>query len=123
MANFAQLMNGRAWRLGARDSHFVNPHGLSEDSHFSSAYDLALIFRSALQNPVFAEIIRTRNAALRVESGYRFGGWRLVTVRNSNRLLRSYYGARGGKTGYTRAARSCFVGAAERLNSDYRFYP
>ncbi len=112
--NFAGLMNAKAWELGARDSHFTNPHGLPDKQHVSSAYDMALIFRQAMHNPVFAEIVRTHNADLRVEPQDASGGWRLISVQNSNRLLKGYQGAVGGKTGFTRAAKNCFVGEASR---------
>ncbi|MCP5419083.1 MAG: D-alanyl-D-alanine carboxypeptidase [Gammaproteobacteria bacterium] len=112
---FAELMNIRAWQIGARHSHFANPHGLPNSDHYTTAFDLALIFREAMQNPMFAEIVRTRSAELRVEPGYQFrGNVRWVPVRNSNRLLYSYAGNQGGKTGYTRLARNCYVGEASR---------
>jgi D-alanyl-D-alanine carboxypeptidase (penicillin-binding protein 5/6) len=115
VAGFSELMNAKAWRIGARDSHFMNPHGLPDDNHFSTAYDLALIFRQAMHHPVFADIVRTRSATLRVESGrYLYGDWRMVPVVNHNRLLASYDGARGGKTGFTLKARRCFVGEVDR---------
>jgi D-alanyl-D-alanine carboxypeptidase len=114
VSGFARLMNARARELGALNSHFRNPHGLPDDGHYSTAYDLALIFAQAMRNPVFAEIVRTRKAALRIESGFHADEWRLVRVSNTNRLLTSYPGANGGKTGYTRKARRCFVGEAQR---------
>lgn len=114
VAGFAALMNRRAWELGALHSSFRNPHGLTQNGHESTAHDLAQIFRHALEDAVFAELVQTRNAALRVEWGLEGGDWRLLRVHNSNRLLENYDGARGGKTGYTRRARLCFVGAAQR---------
>ena len=112
---FAQLMNAKAAELGARDSHFVNPHGLHDREHYTSAYDLALLFRQAMTQPLFAEIVRTHNAELRIESqNDPAGGWRLVPIHNTNRLLTGYEGALGGKTGFTRAAKNCFVGEASR---------
>jgi len=115
MAGFADLMNARAWQIGARNSHFVNPHGLPNDDHYSTAYDLALIFRQAMNHPMFADIVRTRNAALRIESSQGlYGDWRMVPVVNHNRLLGSYEGTLGGKTGFTLKARRCFVGEVDR---------
>ena len=112
---FSGLMNARAWQIGARNSHFANPHGLPNETHYPTAYDLALIFRHAMRYSLFADIVRTRNAALRIESGRGpYGDWRMVPVRSTNRLLGSYEGARGGKTGYTLKARRCFVGEVER---------
>ncbi len=112
---FSELMNAKAGQIGARDSHFMNPHGLPNDEHYSTAYDLALIFRQAMNHPMFADIVRTRSAALRIESGQgSFDDWRMVPVLNHNRLLASYEGARGGKTGFTLKARRCFVGEVDR---------
>ena len=112
---FADLMNAKARQIGARNSNFMNPHGLPNDDHYSTAYDLALIFRQAMNHPTFADIVRTRNAALRIESSQGlYGDWRMVPVVNHNRLLGSYEGTLGGKTGYTLKARRCFVGEADR---------
>ena len=112
---FAQLMNAKAAQLGAHDSHFVNPHGLHDREHYTSAYDLALLFRQAMTQPLFAEIVRTHNAELRIEAqNDHASGWRMVPIHNTNRLLTGYEGALGGKTGFTRAAKNCFVGEASR---------
>lgn len=112
---FAELMNAKAWQIGARNSHFMNPHGLPNDDHYATAYDLALIFRQAMNHPMFADIVRTRNAALRIESSQGpYGDWRMVPVVNHNRLLGSYEGTLGGKTGFTLKARRCFVGEVDR---------
>lgn len=112
---FAELMNAKAAQIGALDSHFANPHGLPNDDHYSTAYDLALIFRQAMSHPMFADIVRTRSAALRIESGNGpYDDWRMVPVQSHNRLLASYEGARGGKTGFTLKARRCFVGEVDR---------
>ncbi|HCB14427.1 MAG TPA: hypothetical protein DEP36_12800 [Gammaproteobacteria bacterium] len=115
VSGFAELMNLKAWQIGARDSHFTNPHGLPNDDHYTTAYDLSLIFRQAMNHPVFADIVRTRSAALRIESGQGlYGDWRMVPVLNHNQLLVSYEGTRGGKTGFTFKARRCFVGEVDR---------
>ena len=112
---FADLMNAKARQIGAYNSHFMNPHGLPNDDHFSTAYDLALIFRQAITHPLFSDMIATRSAALRIESGPDgYGNARLVPVVSHNRLLASYEGARGGKTGFTFKARHCFVGEVDR---------
>lgn len=114
---FAELMNAKAEQIGAHDSHFMNPHGLPNEDHYSTAYDLALIFRQAMTHPLLADIVRTRSAALRIEAGNSgpYGdNWRMVPVQSHNRLLASYEGARGGKTGFTLKARHCFVGEVDR---------
>lgn len=107
--DFAVLMNERAQRLGARNSHFVNPHGLTHPDHLSTAYDLAIITRAALQNPLFAEIVATPAKELTYEE---LG--RKVVLYNTNRLLRGLPGADGVKTGTTGAAGPCLIASATR---------
>lgn len=104
---FAEMMNRRARELGARSTHFVNPHGLHKPNHYSTAYDLALITRHALRHPVFAEIVRQRQADLTV-------GERSLALRNTNRLLWMFEGADGVKTGTTSAAGACLISSATR---------
>lgn len=111
---FAQLMNARARQLGALDSHFENPHGLPNDAHVSSAYDLAVIFRYAMLNPAFTKVVQTPNIWLHVERAAARGQAQPVLVSTHNRLLGSYEGAAGGKTGFTNKARRCYVGEVER---------
>jgi Penicillin-binding protein 5, C-terminal domain./D-alanyl-D-alanine carboxypeptidase. len=107
--DFAELMNERARRLGARNSHFVNPHGLTHPEHLSTAYDLAVITRAALQNPLFAEIVATPVKELTYEE---LG--RKVVLYNTNRLLTWLEGADGVKTGTTDAAGACLISSATR---------
>lgn len=101
IAAFAQAMNERALLLGATDSCFVNPHGLPDERHHTTARDLALISAAAMENEVFRTIVSTRCYSPR--------GWY-----NKNKLLTSYEGACGVKTGYTMQAGRCLVSAAER---------
>jgi serine-type D-Ala-D-Ala carboxypeptidase (penicillin-binding protein 5/6) len=112
---FAEIMTRKARELGATDSHFSNPHGLTAADHYSSARDLALIFRYAMKNPAFRQIVHTKISSVRsLSAGKKSIRTRLISVRNHNRLLWNYDGALGGKTGYTFAAQKCFVGAVER---------
>ena len=107
---FAEMMNKTAQKCGANDSNFVNPHGLDADGHYTTAYDLALITTKALQNPIFKEIVSTKNIKISGgESGTRY----LV---NKNRLLNSLDGCIGVKTGFTSKAGRCLVSAVERDN-------
>ncbi|MHB0868969.1 MAG: D-alanyl-D-alanine carboxypeptidase family protein [Chloroflexota bacterium] len=103
---FAAMMNDKAAQLGLRDTHFVNPHGLDADGHYSSAHDLAVIARAALQNPYFERIVATRE--------YHVDGPIRWAFKNSNRLLDVYPGADGVKTGYTDNAGRCLVFSASR---------
>jgi serine-type D-Ala-D-Ala carboxypeptidase (penicillin-binding protein 5/6) len=112
---FADSMTKKAHDLGATNTHFSNPHGLTAVDHYSTARDLALIFRYAMKNPTFRQIVHTKMSSVRsVSAGKKSARARLISVRNHNRLLWNYDGAIGGKTGYTFAAQKCFVGAVER---------
>ena len=105
---FAEMMNETAKQCGALNSHFVNPHGLDADEHYTTAYDLALITTKALQNLTFKEIVSTKNIKI---SGGEQGTRYLV---NKNRLLNSLDGCIGVKTGFTSKAGRCLVSAVER---------
>lgn len=113
--NFAELMTKRAHELGATNSHFANPHGLTAVDHFSTAKDLAVLFRYAMRNPTFREIVQTKISSVTSSSTVKNKSVaRRISVRNHNRLLWNFDGAVGGKTGYTHAAQKCFVGAVAR---------
>lgn len=105
--NFVRLMNIKAVELGARQTNFVNPHGLPAAGHRSSAYDLALLAGYALRNPVFAAIVATRGKAITMPQAEKY-------LNNTNRLLWSYPGADGVKTGTTSEAGLCLVASATR---------
>lgn len=108
-AHFVEEMNTEAHRLGARDTHFANPHGLSAAGHFSTARDLATLARAALGDPAFSAAVKTKRYLLRRDHG------RSPTpLVNANRLLWTVPGMDGVKNGYTDAAGSCFVGSATR---------
>ncbi len=114
VAGFTGQMNRRAAELGARNTNFVNPNGLPAHGHYSSARDLALIFRHALSLSQFRDAAATR--ALRLNAWRGHSRRRSLYVQNNNRLLSSYQVPVIGKTGYTRAAKRCFVGAAKSEN-------
>ena len=107
--SFADLMNETAQRIGLTDTHFTNPHGLDNAEHYSSAYDLAMLARYALQNPDFARIVSTykTNIPLGGDEGIR-------VLINHNKMLKYYDGAIGVKTGYTKRCGRCLVSAATR---------
>ena len=106
---FAALMNERARKLGTRNTHFTNPHGLDDEEHYTTAHDLAMITREAMKNELFCEIVSTHNKTvpLNGEEGIR-------SLVNHNRLLKTYEGAVGVKTGFTKRSGRCLVSAAER---------
>lgn len=109
VSDFCALMTARAEELGCENTVFATPHGLPATGHHTTAWDLAMITREALKNPVFREIVSTQRATL-PWAGHEYD--RVLT--NKNRLLSSYPGAIGVKTGYTKAAGRCLVFAAER---------
>jgi D-alanyl-D-alanine carboxypeptidase len=96
-------MNQLVIDLGLRDTHFVNPHGLDASEHYSSAYDMAMLGREAMRDPMFR---RLAGAATYRGDGYRFS--------NLNRLIGVYPGADGIKIGSTRRAGKTFVASATR---------
>ena len=112
---FAELMTKKAHDIGATNSNFTNPHGLTAADHYSSAKDLAIIFRYAMKNATFREIVQTKFSSVSTTAVVRKKVVpRRISVRNHNRLLWNFDGALGGKTGYTHAAQKCFVGAVQR---------
>jgi D-alanyl-D-alanine carboxypeptidase len=113
--SFTERMTRKAHDVGASNSHFTNPHGLTAPDHYSTARDLALLFRYAMRNPLFREIVQTKISSVNSNSIVRKKTVaRRISVRNHNRLLWNFNGAIGGKTGYTHAAQKCFVGAVAR---------
>ncbi len=106
---FAERMTATAHAIGARKTHFVNPNGLPADDHYSTARDLTTIFAHAMREPQFEEIIGTQRTLVVPASGT----VRPIALHSHNRLLGNYKIRVIGKTGWTRAAKKCFVGAAE----------
>jgi D-alanyl-D-alanine carboxypeptidase (penicillin-binding protein 5/6) len=112
---FTELMTKKAHQIGATNSNFTNPHGLTAPDHYSTARDLAILFRYAMKNPTFREIVQTKFSSVNTTALVRKKVVpRRISVRNHNRLLWNFDGALGGKTGYTYAAQKCFVGAVQR---------
>jgi len=106
---FAMLMNYTAARIGLTNTHFTNPHGLDHEQHFTTARELALITAYAMENDFFRSVVSSTShrAPIIEKEGQRF-------LHNHNRLLRSYPGAIGVKTGFTRRSGRSLVSAAER---------
>lgn len=106
---FAKLMNEKARELGAVDSNFTNPNGLPDTNHYTTAHDLALISRAAMNNAKFREIVAAKTIDIN-----RIPKDALTRLINHNKLLWRFEGANGIKTGYTVAAQQCLVGSAKR---------
>lgn len=108
---FADMMNKKAKELGLTNSHFVVPHGLDNEEHYTTAYELAKIADYALKIDKFKKIVSTKNATVYI-NGYP------KAINNTNQLLGSVWGVYGVKTGFTNGAGRCLVSACKRDNLD-----
>lgn len=114
LESFAARMNQRAAALGMKDTHFVTPSGLDgEDAqglgHLSTAYDMALLARAALEDQAFRQLCSSPSLAVEFAEPVK-----RVTYTNHNKLLTQYQGCVGVKTGFTKEAGRCLVSAAEQ---------
>ena len=107
ISSFADLMNQKAIALGLSNTHFVTPHGLDEDEHYTTAYELALLSNHALNNEIFAKIVGTKNYTITI-NGYP------KSLTNTNELLGVLNGVYGIKTGFTNGANRCLVTSCKR---------
>lgn len=113
---FAEMMNEEAEALGATDTHFMNPHGLNDPNHYTTAYDLYLIFNEALKYPVFRQIIGAKAYTANyhdknsqpVSKTWKCGNWFMTGERETPEGLTVF----GGKTGTTQAAGYCLIMAS-----------
>ena len=111
LEKFAQLMTKKAHAIGAVHTNFTNPNGLPDPKHYTSAHDLAIITAYGYKNPLFRTIVSTRHKNIPWNNkGYD------RDLYNENKLLWTYNGANGVKTGYTEAAGPCLVSSATRNN-------
>ncbi len=107
--DFAKLMNAKAAELGLESTHFTNPHGLDDSEHYTTAEELAIIASAAMKNETFRSIVSTYKKTIPLNETE---GVRLLI--NHNKLLKSYDGCVGVKTGYTKKSGRCLVSAALR---------
>ena len=118
--HFVEMMNEEAMRLGATNTSFANPHGLSDDNHFTTAYDLYLIFNEAIKYDSFNEIIHMTSYQTTFYD--KDGKAKELTVNNTNRFLKGDFNAPenitviGGKTGTTNAAGHCLILLSRDVN-------
>lgn len=106
---FVELMNERARELGCQNTAFANPHGLPDPKHLSSAHDLGLIARAAMNEPAFRAVVKNRRHKIE-----RSKNMQDAVLVSKNKFLRVDASADGIKTGYTREAGHCFIGSATR---------
>ncbi len=107
---FARIMNGKAEELGMKDTHFVNPNGLTAQDHYSTARDMAKLARYAMENKEFREIVRQPERTIQWISPKN----KFFRATNTNKLLGKYDGLTGIKTGWTQAAGGCLATGAKR---------
>lgn len=110
--DFVEMMNEKASEIGAKNTHFDNTHGLDSKTHYTTAYDLALITSYAMQNQTFRDIVSTKTYKITNEDG------KTRYLRNKNKLLFSMDGCNGVKTGFTDDAGRCLVTSCERDGMD-----
>ena len=111
LPNFATLMNKKCDFLDLKSTNFVTPHGLDNDDHYTTAYELAVITNHALQNKTFLKYVGTKNYTVTI-NGYP------KNLCNTNELLGNLNGVYGVKTGFTNGANRCLVTAVKRGNMD-----
>ena len=120
--NFVNMMNERVAQLGLKDTHFMNPNGLHNDDHYTSAYDMACIAREAWKNPSFQKICGTRTYKVKPTNKRKASEILGGQLLNHHQMINGYEtGSRyekdyvvGGKTGYTSMAHSTLVTFAEK---------
>ena len=110
--NFAKMMNDKAKILGLTSTNFINPHGLDNENHYTTAKEMAYLTRYALKNPYIDEAVKTKSITIN------FGSF-TKTLNNTNSLLRTYEKADGVKTGFTNGAERCLVSSA--TDNDRRY--
>lgn len=116
--NFIKMMNDKANKLGCKNTHFNNPHGLPDENHYTSVYDMALISKEALKNETFRIIVNTKKHKIPATNKHA----EELPIVNHHKMLTAYKGDAshlydaciGGKTGYTTVAGSSLVTFAER---------
>lgn len=111
IAKFAELMNNKAKELGLKNTHFVTPHGLDDEEHYTTAYELAKLTDYALKNEKVLEIVKTKTTTININGNNR-------QINNTNELLGSVEGVYGVKTGFTNNAGRCLVTAVKRGEMD-----
>lgn len=118
---FADMMNAKAVEIGCKDTHFVNPNGVHDENHYSTAYDLALIGKYAMQYDVFRDIASKTSCSLPATDKYPredrlFNTTNNLIKENYSTAANNYYYpyATAGKTGYTDAAKNCIVATAKK---------
>lgn len=126
---FSKLMNKEAKKMGAKNSNFINPNGLPDEKHVSSAYDLAMIGKYAMKNDVFRNIVKKSTYTIKptnktdknrdlVSSNKMLYSEEKINVNEKDTPIK-YDGVLGIKTGYTKAAGQCYVSSVNKVGKEY----
>ncbi|WP_324825442.1 D-alanyl-D-alanine carboxypeptidase family protein [Sinanaerobacter sp. ZZT-01] len=107
-AAFVEEMNERAREIGAEHTHFMNPNGLYDDEHYTTAYDMALIARQAMLNPAFKEVAASKSWTAERGEG------KFNVFYNKNKVVQEYEGGTGVKIGYTKSSGRTLVASSKR---------
>ena len=110
--NFALMMNKKAQELNLSNTHFVTPHGLDSENHYTTALDLAVLSDYALKNELFSKIVNTKTHVISING-------KSKTITNTNELLGNFEGIYGVKTGFTNGANRCLVTSCKRGDLDF----
>ncbi len=123
---FSKLMNEKAKQIGCKDTNFVNPNGIHNQNHYTTAYDMALIAKYCMENETFRKIVSTTSYTLPATNLYQnedrtFSNTNsLIIINNNNREDNYYYKyATGIKTGFTSQAKNCLVASAEKNDMEF----
>lgn len=111
--NFVEMMNEKATELGLENTHFVNPHGLDAENHYSSAYDMAIMALNLIKHEDVLKYTSIYEDYFNKPDGSR------TWLVNTNKLIRFYNGVDGLKTGYTKNAGYCLTATAKKDNLRY----
>lgn len=106
---FSKLMNEKAKEIGMKNSSFSNPHGLDNENHYSTAYDMALLTKYAIQNETFKTIVGTKTKIVETSANEKH-----KYLTNHNKLLSMYEWCKGVKTGFTKKCGRCLISYAEK---------
>lgn len=125
VSKFSDLMNEKAKEIGCKNTHFVNPNGIHNKNHVSTAYDLALIGRYAMENATFRKIVQKTQYTLPATNKHSkadrtFKTTNDLLIKNTSKSKSNYYypDATGVKTGYTGEAGNCLVASAKKDNME-----
>ena len=111
LENFAKMMNKKAEELNLKNTHFVTPHGLDNENHYTTAFELAILTDYALNNQTFCNFVNTKSYTVAINGIPK-------NINNTNELLGNIQGVYGVKTGFTNGANRCLVTSCKRDNLD-----